>query len=269
MKENLWSAIESVRQASPLVHNVTNYVVMNNTANALLAVDASPIMAHAHGEIEEMVNIAGAVVINIGTLDEYWSQSMVAAATSAQAKNKPWVLDPVGAGASQMRNQLIKDLLQQKPTVIRGNASEIMAVASVGNVAAKGVDSMHQSGEAIESAIALSKLTGAVVCVSGATDVVVYGDEKYFLSNGDALMQKVTGLGCSATAIIGAFVATMPQKPLLAAVAGVSLLSVAGELARELSAGPGSLQMHILDILYNISEEEFNNTVKISDQYAG
>lgn len=262
MKESLWKSILSVRQNSPLVHSITNYVVMNNTANALLAVGASPIMAHAHSEMDAMVSISNALVINIGTLDEYWITSMNLAATKAQQLGKPWILDPVGAGASSLRNNAVANILAYKPTVIRGNASEIMALAKVNRDKTKGVDSVHQSSEAIESAQWLTEATGSVVCISGETDVIIYGNEKIFIKNGHPLMQKVTGLGCTATALVGAFVGNEPQNPFYATAAAMALLGISGELAEQQSAGPGTLQLHILDKLYSITQEEFYQHLK-------
>ena len=261
MKESLWKSVLAVRQNSPLVHNITNYVVMNNTANALLAAGASPIMAHAHDEIDEMVSICGATVINIGTLDDYWVESMILAAAKANTINKPWVLDPVGAGASRMRNTTVAGLLTYKPTVIRGNASEIMALANAAQTT-KGVDSTHQSNEAIASAQWLNEKTGAVVCISGATDVIVSGTSRILIHNGHSLMQKVTGLGCTASALVGAFIAQEPDNTFNATAAAMALLGIAGELAEKQSSGPGTLQLHILDKLYNITEEEFYQYLK-------
>lgn len=257
MKEQLWDAIHSVKQHSPLVHNITNFVVMNNTANALLAAGASPIMAHAHPEVEDMVVLCGATVINIGTLNEYWVASMINAASKAHTIGKPWVLDPVGAGATTYRDETVAQLLEYKPTIIRGNASEIMALAKASQTKTKGVDSVHQSTEAVEAAFWLNQTVGSIVCISGATDVVVSGNEKILLKNGHPMMQQVTGLGCSATALIGAFVANDNANPLLATAAAMALVSIAGELAEKQSAGPGSLQVNLLDKLYNITKEEF------------
>ncbi|HEY0175771.1 MAG TPA: hydroxyethylthiazole kinase, partial [Pedobacter sp.] len=153
MKQKLWNYISDVRATSPLVHSITNYVVMNNTANALLAAGASPIMAHAHPEMKDMVSISGALVINIGTLDEYWVKSMHIAITQAETLKKPWILDPVGAGATSYRNDVLKELISSyHPSVIRGNASEIMALAKM-NTQTKGVDSTNKTEEAIEAAI--------------------------------------------------------------------------------------------------------------------
>ncbi|MXN91057.1 hydroxyethylthiazole kinase [Flavobacterium sp. Sd200] len=261
MKESLWQSVVAVKNNSPLVHNITNYVVMNNTANALLAAGASPIMAHAHSEVEDMVALCSATVINIGTLDDYWVQSMLLAAKKAHALGKPWVLDPVGAGATAYRNETVAALLQYKPTVIRGNASEIMALARVSQTKTKGVDSVHQSTEAVAAAQWLSTTFGSVVCVSGETDVVVLCNKQIHIKNGHALMQKVTGLGCSATALVAAFVGNDPENALHATAAAMALLGIAGQLAHQQSAGPGTLQLQLLDKLYNITQDEFYNIV--------
>ena len=262
MQEQLWKNIVAVRESSPLVHNITNYVVMNNTANALLAVGASPIMAHAQSEMEDMVAIIGALVINIGTLDEYWTESMHLAIAKAKAVGKPWILDPVGAGATPFRNKVLESIISHQPTVIRGNASEIMALARMNN-STKGVDSTNTTAEAQAAAVNLMKSLGSVVCVSGATDLVLHQDQVVKLTNGHALMARVTGMGCTATSLIGACCAANPTDSFAATVAAMALMGVAGEMAAEKSPGPGSLQLHFLDILYSITEEEFKSRLKL------
>lgn len=263
MEKNLWKYIQSVKQQSPLVHNITNYVVMNNTANTLLAVGASPIMAHAKSEVCDMVAIAHSVVINIGTLDEYWAEAMLQAAEKAYDLNKPWVLDPVGAGATSFRNDILQQLLQFKPTVVRGNASEIIALAKANNTVTKGVDNTAESNEAIAAARIISTQFNTVVCISGATDIITNNQQTIFIENGHPLMTKVTGLGCSASALIGAFVGVVENK-IEATATAMALLGIAGELAEKQSQGPGSLQLNIIDKLYNITEDEFNSHIKIS-----
>lgn len=263
MKESLWNSIISVRKNAPLVHSITNYVVMNTTANALLAIGASPIMAHAHSELEDMVTISGALVINIGTLDEYWVDSMLIAAKKAHELNKSWILDPVGAGATTYRDETVVKLLAYKPTVIRGNASEIMALAKVSHSKTKGVDSVYESTEAIEAAQWLNKHTGSIICISGATDVIISGNKQILVNNGHSLMQKVTGLGCTATAIIGAFIAN-EKDAFHATAAAMALLGIAGELSQKISSGPGSLQLNLLDKLYNLTEQEFYTHLNVA-----
>lgn len=262
MDKQLWKHIQALRQASPLVHNITNFVVMNNTANALLAVGASPIMAHAHSEIDEMVSLCQSLVINIGTLDDYFVTSMLLAVQKANELGKPWVLDPVGAGATSYRNIVLSQLLEFKPTVIRGNASEIAALAKANTTTTKGVDSTIQSNEALDAARFLHQEYGAVVCISGETDIIVGQNQSIYISNGNALMTKVTGLGCSATAVIGAFIATV-EDTTEAVTAAMALFSISGELAAKQSNGPGTLQLHLLDSLHTITEEEFTATLKV------
>lgn len=264
MKEKLWSLILHVRNTAPLVHSITNYVVMNNTANALLAAGASPIMAHAHAEMEDMVRIAGALVVNIGTLDEYWVESMRLAIKQAEALQKPWVLDPVGAGATPYRNEVLKELITDfHPSVIRGNASEIMALANTSSKT-KGVDSTNKTDEAVDAAAHIFNTTGSIVCISGATDVISFNNESVSLSNGSPLMARVTGMGCTATALIGAFCAAAPQSLFLATVSAMALMGVAGEIAAEQSKGPGTMQMNFLDVLSTLSEDEFSRRLKIA-----
>lgn len=262
MEKILWEQVQLVRQKSPLVHNITNYVVMNNTANALLAAGASPIMAHAKSEIQEMIGISHSVVINIGTLDEYSSESMILAAKTAHSTGKPWVLDPVGAGATSFRDQVLNQLLPYQPTVIRGNASEIIALVKANTTATKGVDSTAQSNEAVDAARSLVTRYGTIVCISGETDIIIDHQQEIFIKNGHPLMTKVTGLGCSATALIGAFIGIAEDK-VMAVAAAMVLIGIAGELAAEESKGPASLQVNLIDQLYTITEQEFFNRLKI------
>ncbi|MDR2883039.1 MAG: hydroxyethylthiazole kinase [Alistipes sp.] len=263
MKDKLWDHIARVRALSPLVHNVTNFVAMNNTANAVLAVGASPVMSHARSEVEAMVGICGAVVVNIGTLDEYWAGTMLRAAGEAGRLGRPWVFDPVGAGATPYRDGVSAELLALRPTVIRGNASEIMALTRTNTTVTKGVDSTAASTEATEAARRLSRDFGSVVCVSGGTDVIVAGELTVSVHNGSTLMTRVTGLGCSASAVIGAFVATGGDT-LETVTAATALFAVCGEIAAEGVSGPGSLQAGLLDKLHNITATEFADRLRIA-----
>ncbi len=263
MEKEIWNHTQTVRAASPLICNITNYVVMNNTANALLAAGASPVMAHAHAEIEDMVSICQAVVVNIGTLDEYWATSMLKAARKARLTGKPWLLDPVGAGATPYRDEVLSQLLEHHPTVIRGNASEILALAKSNTSATRGVDSTAESRDAVDAARSLAASSGAVICISGKTDVIVGKDATWYIDNGSPLMTRVTGLGCAASAVMGAFIAAI-QPAESAVCAAAALFSICGELAAVQSPGPGSLQVRLLDKLYNITEREFLNTLRIA-----
>jgi hydroxyethylthiazole kinase len=263
----LSAAVAAVRSQRPLVHNITNYVVMNNSANALLAIGASPVMAHWKDEMEEMTAIAGALVINIGTLDSGWVEGMKAAGVAASHRGTPIVLDPVGAGATSQRTSVVMELIELcKPTIIRGNASEIMTVASAWSkhsgsseqdceesAKSKGVDSSASSDDAIHAAIRLAQQTGAVVVISGATDYITDGKVIHTVEGGDEIMTAVTGMGCTATALTGAFAAVC-KDPMTAAVAAMAVMSSAGEKAAAQARGNGSMQMYFLDELYNLTE---------------
>jgi hydroxyethylthiazole kinase len=238
---------------------------MNNTANAVLAIGASPIMAHAKSEVEEMVNISHSLVINIGTLDEYWEEAMLLAAKKANELNKPWILDPVGAGATFYRDSVLSKILSLNPTVIRGNASEIIALSKTSKTITKGVDSTAKSNEAVEAAKTLVQNHKSVVCISGETDIIISEDQEIHLKNGHPMMTKVTGSGCTASAIIGSFIGIIENKT-EAVVSAMSLLGIVGEIAAEKSAGPGSLQLNITDKLYNITEDEFYDHLKMLKQ---
>jgi hydroxyethylthiazole kinase len=260
----IYKSIEAIRQQAPVVHNITNYVVMNNTANALLAIGASPVMAHAQEEVEEMVDIASALVINIGTLSERWIYSMFKAVVQARKKGIPIIIDPVGAGATTFRTKTARDLISSDPpTIIRGNASEIMALYD-DKSKTRGVDSAALSDSAIATAQKLSEIHKCVVCISGATDYIVEGGRIIKVMNGNPLMTRVTGLGCTASALCGAFTAV--EKSVFAAtVKAIAVMGIAGEMAAEKAAGPGSLQMHFLDNLYSLSEDDIKRRLKVEE----
>ena len=259
---NAWTAVKDIRDLSPVIHNITNYVVMNTTANALLAIGASPVMAHAEEEVADMVGIASALVINIGTLSREWVRSMFKAAEHAAKRGIPIVLDPVGAGATQYRTDTIRDFLGAvKPAIIRGNASEIMAICG-GGATTKGVDSTEASRDAVAAAGALHGGLGAVVCISGETDYIVGGKTIVRIRNGHPLMTRVTGLGCTATALCGAFAAVTPDYALAAAQA-MAVMGIAGEISAERAEGPGTLQMHFLDALYRLTEDDITRRIRL------
>lgn len=241
--------LNQIRKSSPLVHNITNFVVMNNTANALLAVGASPVMAHAIEEIEDIVSIASSVVINMGTLSEKWVDAMILAITKAKALNKPVVFDPVGVGASKYRTEMAKNIIEAAtPDVIRANASEIMALAQLTN-STKGVDSTISSNAAIEAAQKLSQQLNNTVVISGETDYIITQQRIDKVDDGTPIMAKVTGMGCTATAIVAACLAVESDAH-LAATVGMKIMGQAGTMAAEISNGPGSFQMNFIDKLY-------------------
>ena len=258
-----WDALQQLRRTKPLIQNITNYVAMNNSANALLAVGASPAMVHAVEEVEDFVTIAAALVINIGTITPPWVQAMHLAARKAVELGKPWALDPVGVGATSYRTGVAHALLDERPTVIRGNASEILALANASDIRTKGVDSTHESEAALLPARELALQRECVVAVSGAIDIITDGEQVLRVSNGHPLMPYVTALGCSATSLIGACLAVHPD-PLEAAAFAMAIFGLAGEIAAERSPGPGSLQVHLLDALYGLDEATVRDGVKIA-----
>jgi hydroxyethylthiazole kinase len=258
----VWHDVAKIRLTNPLVHNITNYVVMNLTANALLAAGASPVMAHALEEVEEMAGLAQALVLNIGTLSGEWIEAMSLAARIARKRGIPIVLDPVGSGATSFRTRAARRLLEETPpAVIRGNASEIRSLAS-DRERTKGVDSQRRADEALEAARTLSEQYGCVVSVSGEIDLVVDGTNVIAVGNGHPMMPKVTGLGCVASALTAAFCAVNPSAWKAAAHAMV-LTGVSGELAAEKCAGPGTFQPHFLDQLHSIDQARLSSRVRL------
>jgi hydroxyethylthiazole kinase len=254
--------LHRIRAKAPLVHNITNFVVMNTTANALLAIGASPVMAHSVREVGQMVAIASALVLNIGTLSEEWVDAMLLAGRAARQRGIPIVLDPVGAGATSYRTETALLLMREvSPTIVRGNASEIHALDSTVG-ATRGVDSVHTAEESVSAAQSLSAAYGCVVSVSGATDVIVSGTKLARVHNGVPLMTRVTGLGCTATAITGAF-AAVEASAFHAAIQAMALIGVAGEIAAERAAGPGTLQVGLLDALAGLTPEELERRVRV------
>ena len=206
-------------------------------------------MAHAVEEMDDMVGIASALVINIGTLDAEWVRGMLTAGRAARRLGKPIVLDPVGAGATPYRTQAAWLIIREcHPTIIRGNASEIMALVNA-DIKSKGVDSSQSSDNAVESAKQLAELTGSVVVISGATDYITDGTRLETVSNGSCLMTRVTAMGCTASSMIGAFAGINPD-PFEAALHGMVVMGVCGEHAVAKKAAPGSLMINFLDELY-------------------
>ena len=261
MKTTLeWAAqaaanLKRVRETKPLVHNITNYVVMNFTANLLLAAGASPVMAHAENEVEEMVAHAKALVLNIGTLDDAWIAAMLKAGRKATALGVPILLDPVGAGATRLRTDTARRILAEtRVTLVRGNASEILALGG-GTAKTKGVDSADSVEAAAARAVGLAQELGVPVAITGAVDFITDGRRVVRVANGHPLMGCVTGTGCGATAIIGAF-AGVDADPVSAAATALATYGLAGEHAADGAAGPGSFMIQFIDALHAATEEE-------------
>jgi hydroxyethylthiazole kinase len=260
--ERVWQDVEAIRNRAPLIHNITNYVVMNTTANALLAIGASPVMAHAIEEVEEMTGLAAALVVNIGTLSGSWIESMRKAASQALRIGIPIVLDPVGAGATRFRTETARRFLEETPpTILRGNASEVLALAH-DESGTKGVDSRRTPGEAREAAARLAGRYGCVVSVSGAADLISDGTLTARVFNGHPLMPRVTGLGCVASALSGAFAAVNPD-PYRAAVHAMAVMGIAGEIAADGAEGPAAFQVRFVDALFNLDAGEIAGRLRM------
>ena len=255
-----------LRARTPLVHNITNYVVMSLSANVLLAVGASPAMVHAAEEVEAFVAISDALVINIGTLSASWVEGMRRAAARANALGKPWVLDPVGCGATPYRIAVSVELAALGPKVIRGNASEILCLAGASGAGGKGVDSTADSQDAVHAAITLARRTQASVVVTGATDYATDGERVIAIESGDPLMTRSTGLGCALSATTAAFCAVAP--PLEASAAALAVYGAAGKLAAARCKGPGHLPAELCDALYALDAEALAQHTSIRERAA-
>ncbi|GAQ81662.1 hydroxyethylthiazole kinase family protein [Klebsormidium nitens] len=264
---NVWAALASVRAKNPLVQCIANYVSMDLAANTLLAAGASPAMVHSAEEVEEFIQIAGALSVNIGTLSPPWVEGMRRAIAGAKEAGKPWVLDPVGVGATTYRTKICQELIAMGPTVIRGNASEILAAAGAATEATRGVDSSAASTDALSAAKQLATACGSVVAVSGAIDLITDGRRVLRVANGDPLLQKVTATGCSVTALIAVFLAANPElQPLEAAAYTLAYFGLAAQVAVEAHpGGPGTFRAHFLDALYALGEETVTQGALVSE----
>lgn len=252
--------LTTMRSRAPLVQNITNYVSMNIMANVLLASGASPAMVHAQEEAAQFARIAQALTINIGTLSAPWAMAMKAAIEVANENDTPWIFDPVAAGATTYRQETSAIFLGLRPTIIKGNASEILALTGQ-SAQGKGADAADSVDTAEVAAISLAKGQGAVVAVTGPVDFVTDGETSYRIANGDALMPCVTALGCSLGGLIAAFSADHP--PLEATVSALAYFGLAGEIAAQKAQGPGSFEVHFLDALFNIDAQELNLGAKV------
>jgi hydroxyethylthiazole kinase len=253
--------LDQMRAARPLVQNITNYVSMDIAANALLAVGASPAMVHAPEESPQFVALAGALVVNIGTLSADTAHAAQIATTAARQLGRPWLFDPVGVGATDYRNDVATELMENRPTILRGNASEVMAIARLAGLtttsaAPRGVDSANTTTEAEQLCVELAQRAGCVVVATGEIDIATDGKQIVRLANGSPLMTRVTALGCSLSSVMGAFMAIAP--PLDAAVAALAVYGVAGDMAAETAQRPGSFRVAFLDALDAITAADIS-----------
>jgi hydroxyethylthiazole kinase len=254
--------LAAIRERKPLVHQITNYVVMNETANATLALGALPVMAHALQEVEEMAAAASALVLNIGTLSDDWVEAMLLAGRSANRAGTPIVLDPVGAGATTYRTETARRLLQELDiAVVRGNSAEIATLAGR-EAEIRGVEAVGAEGGP-ELAREAARALGCVAAVTGPVDHVSDGAGGHSVANGHELLGTVTGTGCMATAITGCFLAVRADEPLEAATEALVAFGVAGEDAAEGAEGPGSFHVGLYDALYGLDPATLDSRAKV------
>ena len=256
------ATLRTLRERKPLVHQITNYVVMNETANATLALGALPVMAHAPEEVQEMAGMAGALVLNIGTLSGHWIEAMLLAGKAAAG---PIVLDPVGAGATRYRTETAKRLLDELDiAVVRGNAAEIATLAGR-EAEIRGVESIGAADSGAELARAAAQMLGTVAAVTGPTDYVSDGERLIAVSNGHELLGMVSGTGCMSTAVTGSFLAAKPEAPLEAAAEALVAFGVAGEDAARDAKGPGTFHTLLYDALYNLDPETLDGRARVQE----
>lgn len=253
------SYLTKVREQNPLIHNITNIVVTNFTANGLLALGASPFMADAHEEVADVAKMSAAVVLNIGTLNEHVIQSMILAGKSANVHGVPVVLDPVGAGATAYRTEITHKLISEMQiTALRGNVAEVAHVAGE-QWSIKGVDAGAGEGDVVALAQKAARKLGCIVIITGKEDVITDGEVTFIASNGHPILTKVTGTGCLLSSVVGAFLAVAGQSALEAVAEAISFYGVAAEIAAEATAGqgPGSFQIEFLNQLALVTPEVF------------
>ncbi|GAA0473550.1 hydroxyethylthiazole kinase [Alkalibacterium sp. m-11] len=258
-------AILHIKDQNPLVHTITNQVVANDVANVLLAIGASPIMAIAKEEVEEVTGMAEALVINMGTLTSDSLESMILAGRQANAQGKPVILDPVGVGATTFRKQSAQKLFENVDmTVIRGNASEIASLVGV-SWQSKGVDSKDEATSPVDVAVSLAKKRHCIVAVSGKTDIVTDGTRVFAVSNGDQLMAKITGSGCMMSGIIGAFLGVVDESDMLSRVVlAHAAFGIAGERAADSNINrPGSFRAALIDVLHSLTDDDLTKHTRI------
>lgn len=261
--DRLWRLSEAVRRSAPLIHNITNQVVQNDTADAIAAVGGTQMTLHNEEEAREAAAIAGALAVNPGTPDAAWLRCAEAALDVACNRETPWVLDPVAAGLTRYRTEAMQTLLQRGPSVLKGNASEILALAGEA-VSGHGADSVHSVDQAARAAEHLATRHACVVVVSGERDLVIEGTRRMRLANGRPLMGRMIGSGCMLTAVVACFLA-VAKDPFEAAAAAVAHFTVAGEVAAERAEGPGTLKPRFLDALYNLDRETLARRLRIVD----
>jgi hydroxyethylthiazole kinase len=257
--------LRALREQKPLVHQITNYVVMNETANATLAIGALPVMAHAGEEVEEMTRLASSLVLNIGTLSAHWVDAMVLAGRTATARDIPVVLDPVGAGATQYRTATARRLLDiVGVTVLRGNAGEVATLVGA-EAEVRGVESIGAGVDPAELARTAARRLGVISSVTGPVDHVSDGERVLSVANGHELLATVTGTGCMSSALTGCFLAAKPTEPLEAAAEALAAFGVAAEDAARAADGPGTFHARLYDALYALDPATLDDRTRIGE----
>lgn len=255
-------ALEAIRSQRPLVHHITNFVVMNDTANVTLHVGALPVMAHAREEVADMVGMAGALVLNIGTLTPDWVEAMVVAGRRANERGIPVVLDPVGAGATPLRTESSRRLLSElRIGIVRGNAGEIGSLFGTGGVV-KGVESVGGVDDPVSLARAAAREWRTVVAITGRRDIVSDGQRVLGVDNGHPYLTTLTGTGCMSTTMVAAF-AAVERDGLVAAAAALACFGLAAERAAQEARGPASFKVALFDALYHLKPEELEQGARI------
>jgi len=258
-----YGIFEDIGEKKPLVHHITNWVTIYDCANIVRSFGALPVMAHAREEVEEMVSIAGALVLNIGTLTPELIESMILAAKKANEKKIPVVLDAVGVGATKLRtDSALKILERVHVDVLKGNASEVGTIAGA-EAETKGVESMGVTGDIKELSKNLAKKHSCTVVVTGKTDVVTDGETTFLVDNGHTMMGSIVGTGCMAASVVGAFCAVCSDYA-LASASALACFGISGELAAEKSSGPGTYKELFYDEVFNLKREDVESRLKVA-----
>lgn len=266
----VFDLVQKIRASKPLIHNITNYVVMNQTANALLSIGASPVMAHAPEELIEVTSLSSALVVNIGTLDDNWIKSIKVACKEAKKRDIPVILDPVGSGFTKFRTNFSRELIASGDiSIIRCNASEAASLID-DRAGGHGVDSKFTSDQFYSYINSLRKQIvekyNVVLCVSGEKDFIIGADKTYAVSNGHPIMTRVIGMGCTASSIVGAFAAAHKNNLALSTLSAMIVMGICGEQAAYKSRGTGSFEVNFFDELYNLNFETINSKINIADE---
>jgi len=260
--EAMAGLLAEIRRKRPLVHHITNTVTINDCANVTLAIGAAPVMAEAIEEVTEMAALADVLVLNIGTLSRRQVAAMVKAGRRANRKGIPVILDPVGAGATKMRTEAARTLLKElRIAVLKGNAGEIGVLAGTGGDV-RGVDSHGIAGDAVAVAQEYARRAGIAITVSGATDIITDGSRTVLVGNGHPLMGSLSGTGCMAASLTGAFCSVCDDS-VLAASAALAAFGIAGEQAASSAAGPYSFRTALLDAIARLSPEDLTGKARI------